>query len=182
MAYREHCHCFSASRPLRASRNQTSPKTFSLRSLLNLQKNVSGKRKEPKPKLLRPDIFRWGRGLPHERVGAKKLGMSLDFAGISWRCPKSLRKKRFVFNSWPLLSCRQAPCSFFRGCYSSMFAGSLCDFQFEPQSPKLNRKNNSLRKSEVSADSRKSAQKCAKLRRIPAPIKINRPHPKRGIL
>ena len=32
--------------------------------------------KEHKPKLLGPDIFRWGGGLPRERVGAKKFGMS----------------------------------------------------------------------------------------------------------
>ena len=41
-------------------------------------KSLSGKRKEPKPKLLSPDIFRWGRGLPREGVGAKKFGMSLE--------------------------------------------------------------------------------------------------------
>ena len=34
--------------------------------------------KEPKPKLLSPDIFRWGGGLPPERVGAKKFGMCLE--------------------------------------------------------------------------------------------------------
>ena len=63
-------------------------------------------KKEHKPKLLSPDIFRWGRGLPHEGVGAKKCGMSLktreikffwrdirDFAGIFRGGPKSLRKK-----------------------------------------------------------------------------------------
>ena len=38
----------------------------------------SGTKKEHKPKLLSPDIFRWGRGLPRERVGAKKFGMSLE--------------------------------------------------------------------------------------------------------
>ena len=32
-----------------------------------------GKKKEPKPKLFGPDIFQWGRGLPRERVGAKKF-------------------------------------------------------------------------------------------------------------
>ena len=37
----------------------------------------SGTKKEHKPKFLSPDIFRWGRGLPHEGVGAKKFGMSL---------------------------------------------------------------------------------------------------------
>ena len=39
---------------------------------------TSGTTKEPKPKLLSPDIFRWARGLPREGVGAKKLGMSLE--------------------------------------------------------------------------------------------------------
>ena len=49
----------------------------------------SGKKKEPKPKLVGPDIFGWGGGLPREGVGAKKLGMSLEaqqtklFGGIS---------------------------------------------------------------------------------------------------
>ena len=36
------------------------------------------RKKEHKPKLLSPDIFRWGWGLPHEGVGAKKFGMSLE--------------------------------------------------------------------------------------------------------
>ena len=44
----------------------------------------SGTRKEPKPKLLSPDIFRWGRGLPHEGVGAKKFGMSLETREIKF--------------------------------------------------------------------------------------------------
>ena len=38
----------------------------------------SGTKKEPKPKLLSLDIFRWGRGLPHEGVRAKKFGMPLE--------------------------------------------------------------------------------------------------------
>ena len=54
-----------------------------------------------RPKFSGPDIFRWGRGLPHEGVGAKKFGMCLETReikffwrkGISRRCPKSLRKK-----------------------------------------------------------------------------------------
>ena len=33
---------------------------------------------EHKPKLSSPDIFRWGRGLPREGVGAKKFSMSLE--------------------------------------------------------------------------------------------------------
>ena len=67
----------------------------------------SGTNKEHKPKLLSPDIFRWGGGLPREGGGggAKKFGMPLetrksnffgwisrDFAGISRGHPKSLRK------------------------------------------------------------------------------------------
>ena len=34
---------------------------------------VSGKKKEPKPKLFGPDIFGWGEGLLRERVGAQKI-------------------------------------------------------------------------------------------------------------
>ena len=47
----------------------------------------SGTKKEPKPKLLSPDIFWWGGGLPREGVGAKKFGMSLETQGIKlfWR-------------------------------------------------------------------------------------------------
>ena len=77
----------------------------------------SGTKKEHKPKLLSPDIFRWGRGLPREGVGAKSSvcpskpgksnflgGISRDFAGISQGRPKSLRKEKFVFNSRPLFT------------------------------------------------------------------------------
>ena len=38
----------------------------------------SGTKKEHKPKLLSPDIFRWGRGLRREGVGARKFGKSLE--------------------------------------------------------------------------------------------------------
>ena len=38
----------------------------------------SGAKNEHKPKLLSPDIFRWGGGLPREGVGAKKFGMPLE--------------------------------------------------------------------------------------------------------
>ena len=67
---------------------------------------LSGKKKEPKPKLFGPDISRWGGGLPREGVGAKKFGMSFetqgnqtfgrDIPGFCWDipgCPKSLRKR-----------------------------------------------------------------------------------------
>ena len=39
---------------------------------------VVARKEEHKPKLLSPDIFRWGRDLPREGVGAKKFGMSLE--------------------------------------------------------------------------------------------------------
>ena len=75
----------------------------------------SGTKKEPKPKLLSPDIFRWGGGLPREGVGAKKFGMSLEAQGIKlfWRdirgfcrdipeAPEKFEKIMFGFNFWPL--------------------------------------------------------------------------------
>ena len=78
--------------------------------------NLSGKKKDSKPKLFGPDIFWWGGGLPGEGVGATKFGVSLetretyffggisrDFAGISRKCPKSLRKKNCVQYSFPNL-------------------------------------------------------------------------------
>ena len=67
--------------------------------------------KEPKPKLLSPDIFWWVGGLPREGVGAKKFGMSLETQGIKlfWRdipgfcrdipaAPEKSEKKMFGFN------------------------------------------------------------------------------------
>ena len=78
-------------------------------------KNIGfGTKNEPKPKLLSPDIFRWGRGLPREGVGAKNFGMSLETQGIKlfWRdipgfcrdipeAPEKFEKKKFGFNSRP---------------------------------------------------------------------------------
>ena len=75
---------------------------------LLLRKMHSGTKKEHKPKLLSPDIFRWGRGLPGEGVGGQKVrhlsrnpgkqnfwaGYPGIFAGISQGHPKSLRKKK----------------------------------------------------------------------------------------
>ena len=71
------------------------------------QRKRSGRKKEPKPKLFGPDIFQWGRGLPRERVGAKKFDTSLETREIKLfgrdipglcrdippKRPKSLRKK-----------------------------------------------------------------------------------------
>ena len=76
--------------------------------------SFSGKKKEPKPKLVGADIFGWGGGLPREWVEAKKFGMSLetreinsfggisrDFAGIP-AVPEKFEKKKFVFDFRPL--------------------------------------------------------------------------------
>ena len=71
---------------------------------------------EHEPKLLCLDIFRWGGGLPRERVGAKKRGMSLEtqrnqiFGGGMFRdfcpdipgAPEKFERKKFVFNFCPL--------------------------------------------------------------------------------
>ena len=51
---------------------------------------VQARKKEHKPNLLSPDIFRWGRGLPRGGVGAKKFGMSLETREIKlfwWDIP-----------------------------------------------------------------------------------------------
>ena len=72
------------------------------------------RKRNPNLKLLSPDIFWWGGGLPREGVGAKKFGMSLETQGIKlfWRdipgfrrdipgAPEKFEKKRFGFNFWP---------------------------------------------------------------------------------
>ena len=71
----------------------------------------SGTKKEPKPKLFGPDIFQWGRGLPRERVGAKKFDRSLETREIKLfgrdipgfcrdipGAPEKFEKKKFGFN------------------------------------------------------------------------------------
>ena len=76
----------------------------------------SGTKKEHKPKLLSPDIFRWGGGLAREGVGAEKFGMPLETREIKlfWRdipgfcrnipeIPEKFEKKKFVFNLRSLL-------------------------------------------------------------------------------
>ena len=75
----------------------------------------SGTKNEPKPKLLTPDIFRWGRGLPRERVGAKKFDTPLETREIKLfgrdipgfrrdipELPEKFEKKKFGFNFRPL--------------------------------------------------------------------------------
>ena len=72
---------------------------------------TSGKKKEPKPKLLGPDILRWGGGFLREGVRAEKLGMSLETreTKLFWRdipgfsrdipeVPEKFEKKKFAFN------------------------------------------------------------------------------------
>ena len=74
----------------------------------------SGKRKEHKPKLLVPEIFGWGGGLPREGMGAKKFGMSKPgkpnlLGGISrnfgWdipAVPKKFENRKVSVYFWPL--------------------------------------------------------------------------------
>ena len=72
---------------------------------------MSGRKKEPKPKLFGPDIFQWGGGLPRERVGTKKFDTSLETREIKLfgrdipgfcrdipAVPEKFEKKKFVFN------------------------------------------------------------------------------------
>ena len=74
------------------------------------------RKKEHRSKLLSPDIFRWGRGLPCEGMRAKKFGMPLetreirllgrDIPGFCWdipAVPEKSEKKKLVFKFWPLL-------------------------------------------------------------------------------
>ena len=71
---------------------------------------VCGRKRNPNPNFFGPDIFRWGRGLPHEAVGAKKFGMSLETREIKlfWRdipgfcrdipaVPEKFEKIKFLF-------------------------------------------------------------------------------------
>ena len=75
----------------------------------------SGTKKRAQTQTFESDIFRWGRGLPREGVGAKKFCMSLEAREIKlfWRdipkfcrdipgAPEKFEKKKFVFNSRPL--------------------------------------------------------------------------------
>ena len=76
----------------------------------------SRRKKEPKPKLFGPDIFQWGRGLPRERLGAKKFDTSLETSEIKLfgrdipgfcrdipGAPEKFEKKKFGFNFRSLL-------------------------------------------------------------------------------
>ena len=78
----------------------------------------TGRKKEPKSKLFGLDIFQWGRGLPRERVGAKKFDTSLETREIKLfvrdipgfcrdipGVPEKFEKKKFVFNFRSLMIC-----------------------------------------------------------------------------
>ena len=60
----------------------------------------SGKKKEHKPKLFGPDIFRWGGGLPREGVGAEKFGSNFFLRDVPGFCrdipgvPEKFEKKK----------------------------------------------------------------------------------------
>ena len=75
-------------------------------------RSLSGRQKGPKPKLSGPDIFQWGRGLPRERVGAKKFDTSLETREIKLfgrdilGVPEKFENNKFVFNFRSLHYCR----------------------------------------------------------------------------
>ena len=108
----------TSSQPIICVPNRTHRVFFSELTEFATELSESGTKKEPKPKLLSPDIFWWGGGLPREGVGAKKIGMSLETQGIKlfWRdipgfcrdipeAPEKFEKKKmFGFNFWPLVS------------------------------------------------------------------------------
>ena len=77
------CVTFSSTLTRAGKCTRTSPRTLPWNSIACPQ---SGTKKGPKPKLLSPDIFRWGRGLAHEGVGAKKFGMPLETREIKLFC------------------------------------------------------------------------------------------------
>ena len=105
-------------RDVQCDSNPTPPNRYGCKNGLSL----SGTKNEPKPKLFGPDIFRWSRGLPRERVGAKKFDTSLETREIKLfgrdipgfcrdipELPEKFEKKKFVFNSCPLfLGCHAA--------------------------------------------------------------------------
>ena len=77
--------------------------------------SAQGKKMEYKPKLLGPDIFRWGGGSSAQRGGGQnvryvprnpgKTNFLAGYAGILPGCPGGARrviKKKFVFNVCPL--------------------------------------------------------------------------------
>ena len=96
------------------------------------------------------DIFRWGRGLPHEGVGAKKFGMPLETREIKlfWRdipgfrpdipgVPEKFDKKKFGFNFVPYsgqkLPPREALPS--KNLLRTLLRLACQDFRFLPQDP-----------------------------------------------
>ena len=68
-------------RPLISAKRSVPAVLQSLPSAETISLCFLGNEKEHKPRLLGPDIFRWGGGLPHEVVRAKKFGMSLEIRG-----------------------------------------------------------------------------------------------------
>ena len=87
------------------------PSSFSL-----TEENSFREGKGTQTKLFGPDIFGWGGGLPRERVGAKKCGMSLEAKGnqtfgrdLPGFCrairgvPEKFEKEKFVFHCRSLL-------------------------------------------------------------------------------
>ena len=103
--------------------DQAQSSSSQLKMYVQNARNLSGKKKEPKPKLLGPDIFGWGGGLPREGVGAKKFSMSFETQGSQtfWRdipgVPEKFEKKMFAFNfrtltSWKVRTRKRAEYGF----------------------------------------------------------------------
>ena len=78
---------------------------------MGVKRFLSGKKKEPKPKVFGPDIFGWGGGGLHAGVGTKKFGMSFEIQGNQtfWQdipgflegcsgVPEKFEKKEFVLD------------------------------------------------------------------------------------
>ena len=86
------------------TRLQSIPKVWGRFVAYFLRKEKRPFKREPKPEFLGPDILGWGGGLPRERVGAKKCGMSLetreiklfgqDFPGFCWDIPEDPKNFR----------------------------------------------------------------------------------------
>ena len=106
---------------------------------------MSGTKKEPKPKLFSPDIFRLGRGLPREGVGAKKFGMSLETREIKLFCrdiprfcrdipeaPKKFEKKSLcsIFVPYDVSRQKLSP-----HCLEAIFDSQLASPKLSPKMP-----------------------------------------------
>ena len=98
--------------------------TVSIPDLLSTNQSSykSGKKRDPKPKLLGPDILWWGGGVFHVKGWGPKSsacpskpgkpnffgGISRDFAGMA--VPEKFERKKFGFNFRYLVKCSIGNC------------------------------------------------------------------------